>query len=218
MFTAPSTYSRITNVEEILKVSYRTKYHAAKQLAKWQNNGQVAFSGPDGYIWVTPYRPEIHGILEDAGYHDEGLYVPFSGTTYGRPEKYQKLIELAKTSCKAYTQEEAFKVASEKGIQPVNVDSTLYQVEEFTSYTDPETQIHYTELVMTFLANNSGKNVGTFIVVNDHTLVICDEYGRSFLVTATSSDLIDDLVGKLVNSGYTSTTYPECYVHQPSFF
>lgn len=211
MFTQPIKHTRLASLEEVLNFSYRTD-SSATPLTKWQNNGQIAFANQYGIVYVTPYRPEIHSILQEAGYKEESLYVPFSNGEK-RPEEYKWLAKIAEEENWAETHEEAFEVASKKGIRRVMV-SEKYQIKEISHYDDTDTHTAYLPLTMKFLMNESKDNIGTYILVDEKTIVICDEYGRTFLLKAKT--VVNDLVNALIDAGYTRTVHPERYVVRKS--
>ena len=208
MFNTPIKHTRLTTMDEVRKFSFLTNRRNATPMKKWQNNGQIAYSDEYGNVFVTPYRSEIHGILKDAGYTESALYVPFSNGEE-RPVTYQWLEKIAYEENWAETHEEAFKIASEKGIKPVVVEEK-YQVREISFYNDTENHATYAALTTKYLLNQSKENIGTYIVVDQKTLVICDEYGRTFLVKAKT--IINDLVNALIDAGYTRTAHPERYI------
>ena len=210
MFTQPIKYTRLKSMQEVLNFSYRTN-SSATPLTKCQNNGQIAFTDHHGFVYVTPYRPEIHDILQESGYKDGSLFVPFSNGEK-RPLEYQWLAKIAEEECWAKTHEEAYNVASNKGIQPVKANGK-YQIKEILTFYDTDTD-SYLPLTMKFLLNESEDNIGTYILVDEKTIVICDEYGRTFLVKAKTA--VNDLVNTLIDSGYTRTVHPARYViHKP---
>lgn len=201
MFKAAHQYTPITTLSELLDLSYKTDTHTATPLARWQNNGQVSFTDTNGVLYVTPYRPEIHDLLEREGYHEKGLYVPFSDGEY-RPSAYRHLADLAHEACWAYTQMQAKEVANSKGIRHVNVPEGAYDAVEIrrtlkwnNHWIDP--------LVMLYLMNGTGSNIGTYRVVgNNEAVLVCDENGRTWLVTPLTGDL-DTFVCDLFAAGYT---------------
>ena len=209
MFTQPIKHTPLNSLQEVMSFSYRTE-NRAKPRTRWQNNSQVAFTDEFGNVLVTPYRPEVHRILAEAGYREEAMYVPFSNSEE-RPDAYQWLAKIAEEEAWALTHEEAFKVASKKGIKPVLANGK-YWIKEFSDYDYDDTDTHtiYTALTMKFLHNQSRENIGTYIIVDDKTLVICDELGRSFLLKAKT--VVNHLVNELIDAGYTRTLHPEWYI------
>ena len=212
MFNTPIKHTRLNSLEEVIKFSHRTGGRLNDMpLMKCSNNGQIAFSDEFGNVLVTPYRSEIHSILNEAGYREGGFFVPFSNGEK-RPEEYRWLAKIAEEENWAETYEEAAKVATEKGIKPVELAPQKLQIKEITSlYSDHETGNIYHRLILQFLSNNGKDNIGTYIIVDEKTLVICDEYGRTFLVKAKT--VINDIVNNLIDAGYTRTAHPEWYIH-----
>ena len=211
MFTTPIQHRPLRNLDEVLKFSYPTDFFATP-LTKWQNNGHIAFADQNGNVHVTPYRVETHPILEEAGYIEKSLSVPFSNSE-NRPDFYKWLVKIAEEENWAYTHEKAYEIALSKCIQPVRVKEK-YQVKEITFYDDTKSHIIYKALTLQFLHNNSAENIGTYIVVDDKTVVVCDEYGRTFLVKVKT--VINDFVNALIDARYTRTQHPEWYIQEYS--
>ena len=211
MFNAPIRHTRLSTLEEVMNFSYRTDFRATP-MAKWQNNGQIAHADQYGVIYVTPYRREIHSILENAGYKDGSLYVPFSSGSETLPDEYQWLVRVAEEENWASTYEEAFQKASSRGIQPVKV-SGKYQIREISRmFDDTEHHTFYFPMTMMFLANNTDKNIGTYIIIDEKSVMLCDEYGRTFLVKVKT--VINDFINSLIAAGYTRTIHPWFYVRK----
>lgn len=212
MFITPIRHTQLTSMEDLLKFSYRTNERSEHKLIVTQNNGQIAFSNEYGWVYVTPYRPEVHDILKNAGYSEKhSLFVPFSNGE-PRPEEYQWLAKIADEESWAYTFEKASKIASEKGILPVEV-TEKYQIKRiFSAWDDNIDHKIYYPLTMKYLMNETDKNVGTYIYLDERNIIVCDEYGRTYFVRAHI--LINDLVNALIEAGYTRTPHPEKYVHK----
>ena len=184
--------------------------HSDEKMIYTYNNGQVAYADENGWVYVTPSRPEIIGILIAAGYKEShNLWVPFSNGE-DRPAAYVFLAKIADEESWAYTHQKAKKVADEKGIKPVTLEQK-FQIKEISYHTDPDSGIRYEALTMIYLLNETSANVGTYIIVDEKTLVVCDEYGRTFLLKAKS--VINDAVNALIAAGYKRTVHPERYVH-----
>lgn len=210
MFNTPIRHTQLTSMEELLKFSYRTNNTSEHKLVVTQNNGQIAFADKDGYIFVTPFRSEIHSILAEAGYKERHcLFVPFSNGE-NRPEEYQWLAKIANEENCSETFEKAYNISQKKGIKPVQVDGR-YKVKEIWSYYDDKlSSTIYRPLTTLYLFNDSAENIGTYILVDEKTLVVCDEYGRTFLLKAKT--IVNDLVNALIDAGYTRTVHPEWYI------
>lgn len=210
MFTTPIRHTSLKSMEELFKFSYPTEHKAKKPYVFWQNNGQIAFSDKLGMIWVTPYRTEIHSILNEEGYSESAIFVPFSnGEEY--PEAYAWLKDIAEQEKRAMTHEEAFEKATERGIKSVSIKAKVQVKEIIGWYEDEESNARYEPMTMMYLMNNTRENIATYIVVDEKTLLICDEYGRTFLVKVKT--VINDIVNALIEAGYTRTAHPERYIH-----
>lgn len=210
MFTTPIRHTYLKSMEEVMNFSYRTGSRATP-LTRWQNNGQIAFADQYGNVYVTPYRDEIHRIMEESGYKEKFIFVPFSNGEQ-RPDEYQWNVKIAEEENWALTYEEAAQVAQNKGIRRVMV-SEKYQIKEISSfYDDTDTHTIYLPLTMKFLMNETKDNIGTYIFVDEKTLVICDEYGRTFLLRAKT--VVNDIVNALLDAGYSRNIHPEMYIRK----
>lgn len=211
MFAAPISYNRLTTLEEVMNYSYLTEKVSDHTMVWCQNNGQIAFSDAEGCIRVTPYRPEIHGILQEAGYHEYTIWVPFSNYYDVAPERYKWLQKMAEEACYAYTYAEAKKIADEKGIKSVEVNQKVH-VKQISYFIDETSQMVFSEMATKFLFNESKENIGTYILVDTKTLLVCDEFGRTYLVKV--KNVINSVVNTLIRAGYKLTQHPEYYVRK----
>ena len=209
MFNTPIKHTRLSTLEEVKDFSFTNFGVQAKPMTYCQNNGQIAYADNWGWLYVTPYRSEIREILEKEGYREGAIFVPFSNGEE-MPEAYKWLSKIADEENWAETYEMAFQVATEKGIKPVKVENQKFHIMETRFYYDEKTGTSYKALAIQFLLNDSRKNIGTYIIIDEKTLAICDEYGRTFLVRAKT--IINDLVNSLIDAGYTRTVHPEWYI------
>ena len=205
----PIAYTPLTSVDEIFKFSYRTTHTSDLSTVRWQNNGQIAFTDANCQVWVTPYRPEIHKILEDAGYREYGIFVPFSNPG-PIPKEYENLKKMADDACYAYTYEKAKKIADSKGIKAVEINQKVH-VRQISYFMDESTKKAFSEMATKFLFNQSSDNIGTYVVVDQKRLLVCDEYSRTYLITVNNA--INDIVNTLIKAGYKQAAHPEWYVH-----
>lgn len=208
MFNEPIKHVRLRDINDLYKFSYLTDRRATP-MTKWDANGHIAYCDSHGAVLVTPYRSEINGILKSMGYRDKYMRVPFSNGEK-RPEAYKWLCKIATEENWAETFEIAFKKAVEKGVKTLCDFEQKIQIKEIERFQDAETNNTYLAMTRMFLPRESRENVGTYIVVNDRTLVICDEYGRTFLVK--TKRVINEMVNQLIEAGYTRTVHPEKYV------
>ena len=211
MFTNPIKRTRITTMEDLLNSSFMTRNRSNKFCIKCECNKHIAFSDEFGRIWVTPYRQEIHLVLSYNGYKNGELDVPFSDTDEVI-DSYKWLIDIANQENWATTYEKAFEYASEKGIKPVDISTHPVQIREIRFwYDDTKSHKKYYGMIDQFLRNGSEKNIATYIIVDEKTILICDEYGRTFLVKVKI--IINDIVNALIDAGYKRTLHPERYVY-----
>jgi len=210
MFTAPIQHTRLRGMEDLLKFSFKTNFCSDQRNIFCFLNEQIAFTDCSGYIYVTPFRSEISNILVAAGYKTATLLFPTISET--DEEAYHWLRCIANDENWAETYESAHFLSVSKGIKPVTIDTHKLQLREILySYDDNATHKKYERMITQFLRNDTEDNIATYILVDEKTVLICDEYGRTFLVKAKT--VINDVVNALIDAGYTRTTHPEKYVH-----
>ena len=111
------------------------------------------------------------------------------------------------------TYEEAYKIASQKGILPVVLNQNVAITELSRSYIEHATRKLYCPLANMFLHGQSRDNIGTYIIDDDKkTLLACDEYSRTFILRATSETEMQDVINVLRSAGYTQNEYSEHYI------
>lgn len=224
MFDQPIHSTPLSTLEDIKKFSYEYGVLKAvsddKEFIKTfcQNNGQIAICDETQFVWVTPYRSEISSILKQNGFTEKSFYVPFSNG--GEiPDRYKWLKIIADAENWAETHCMAKAISNQKGLKEIRYDSaTNFKITEierlFTERDNPNhpecEKILYQPMVQMYLMNNTGANVGTYIIVDKKTLLICDEYGRTFLIKAKT--VINHYVNLLLEAGYTHNSHAECYV------
>lgn len=135
----------------------------------------------------------------------------FPGTDISEDSAYDWLKSIADEENWAETFESAFKIASEKGIKSVEVNTENLRIKNIVySYEDNPAKKKYGSMITQFLTDDTENNIATYIIVDEKTVLICDEYGRTFLVKAKT--IINDLVNAMIEAGYTRTVHPEKYV------
>ena len=79
MFTPLIRRVELSGLEELKKFS-ELHYNGRSEQRKvfYQNNGQIGFVDEMGNYFVTPYRTEIHSILQSCGYKEYCIFVPNS--------------------------------------------------------------------------------------------------------------------------------------------
>ena len=212
MITTPIQHKALKSMKDVMRWTYRIhSMSEEKCVAKTvaiQKRRAIMLADEAGCIYVTPYRPEIRGILEKAGYtytNECTLLVPFSGSEV--PTRYKWLEKIAEEENWASTYEKAAQVANQKGIKPVKVGKG-YSIREISSpYYDRDDKTIYIPMIEMYLDLATDKNVGTYVLVNEHTLVVCDEYGRTFILK--NSKGVYNMVNSIINAGYTRMLHPE---------
>ena len=210
MFTNPIKHTRFNTIGEVYRFSYKTNGRT-EPFSYFEKKGNIAFSDANGEIHVTPFRSEIKGLLNSEGYKNTPMYVPFCGDE-DEPDAYSWLRAIADEENWAETYETAFKLSSARGIKYVKLNTQKLQIKEILyCYDDVANHRKYERMIMQFFTYNTKDNIATYIFVDEKTVLICDEYGRTFLVKAKT--VINDVINALIDAGYTRTTHPEKYVH-----
>ena len=212
MFNQPIQRTILTSVEEIKRYSFLMNgIISSEKMVRYQNNGQIAYADEAGRIYVTPYRKEIHEILANAGFEEGSLSVPFSNGG-SIPESYEWLKKIALQENWATTHVIAYGLSSCKNIKCVDlssIDEKMHVCEIFR-YEDKETKKIYHNMVNLWIPNDEGDNISTYIIIDKKTLIVCDEYGRTFLIKVKS--VINDIVNLLIDAGYRHNPNPARYV------
>lgn len=118
--------------------------------------------------------------------------------------------------------EKCSKAAAERQIRSVEIQEDIvfhditfhdYSFEEKTTLSfTVSSQITCKGMIQAYPICNGMKNVGTFIYC-DTFLVVCDEYGRTFLFQQVSEEKsLIPIVNQLIEAGYTINPTPDEYV------
>ena len=212
MFNTPIKHTRLKNLQEVFDFSYVTSFKDRPK-KKYKTDGYIIFTDQIGNVFFTPVRPEIDDILKENGYQNSRTPISFSPEN-ANPFSLLWIEKIAKEENWAYTYECAFNFACSKGIKPVTINNDDFEIVEIifnNKYDDINTHTCYYGLTKKFL-KDSKHNIGTYIFVDEKTIVICDEYGRTFLLK--SKTIINDLVNTLIDAGYTRTIHPERYLYK----
>lgn len=215
MFTPNIRKVALTTMEDLIKFSERDyRYTSNQRKVYCQNNGQIAFVDETGSYYVTPYRTEIHSILRNNGYTEGGLFVPNSSGEK-TSERYAWLRAMANRQNWATTQEEAHKVATDKGLKKVKFECNPkhYNYREVETYLEDGSWI-FTPMVSMYMSNSSEEYVGTYILVDKYTILVCDEYGRTFKLGVHTQHAYYSIVNALIDAGYTENHHPEYFVRK----
>lgn len=207
MFARPIKYSPLNSLEELIDFSIQLPCNHEERLRKiWNvNSGWVIFYNSSYSHFLTPWRPEIPKILKEHDiFENNKLFVP-PVSEYDKT-RANWLWKIASEECWAYAHQEAKKIADEKGIKEVEIAESV-KVREITfDYNG------YRPMVMKSLSNDSRLNIGTYILVDDKTVYVCDEYGRSYVVEVKK--VINDVINMLIDAGYTRNIHPWLYIQE----
>lgn len=215
MFNTPIRHVPLTNLGEVYHYSIEA-YSPPDEAFTFCviDEDHIAFTNTYGTVFITPYRNEVPEILSKSDYKRGEILVSLSENRYALPA-YQWIRKIADEENAARTYEVAYEKAKEKGIKPFSPDTRGLQIKEIplgSYYQDDSTNIRYNSLEDIFFRFQSGDNIGTYIIVNEKTLVVCDEYSRTFLIK--TKYIINDIVNNLINAGYTRTLHPEWYIKE----
>lgn len=224
MFFEPVRYTKLRNAFEVMKYSKLVFTQSNTSIKKVYciYRDQIIFVDENGYGYMTPYREEIMDVLEkEDGYKSSSfiLNMPESSRKeidrQMQQEDYKWLMQMANSEEWNLTFEKAHTAAQNNNVKEVEIDESLIRF--FQDVTTEEYilgagkgSIAFKGMVEKHLNNGSELNVASFIRFNSTTLLICDNYGRTFLVRFTKST--NHVVNQLLEAGYTYTTYPWLYV------
>lgn len=217
LFPEPIRSKKLQSLEDVKKFSEYVVNPDSRKMVKvfWQNNGQIAFTDDFGQIFVTPYRTEVREILSQNGYIERDIPVPYSSGSSDIPVHYTWLKKIAERENWAETHEKAYQHAQKNDIKPVVLEFSSKQLRyrEITEcYSDKNTSLEYRPMVEMYLMNGTEENVATYIIIDDLTLLVCDEYGRTFHITAHQKATFNNVVNSLIDAGYYHNPHPEAYV------
>ena len=109
-----------------------------------------------------------------------------------------------------------FRSAEKKGIKSVKFDEEQLEVFRDVSESDQDLDgFTYTSMTNPKYVQLSQENVGTYIRTNFKTVLLCDEYGRTFLLKFGLS--ANEFVNKLNEAGYKPNCMPWNYAWEKMF-
>ena len=226
MFIAPINYSPLTTLEELENFSKLEGYRPNNPVKAYcTNNGVVAYTDANNTLWVTPSRPEITELLEKEGFERKSFCVPYSNGEK-RDSHFMWLAKIATEETWNYTYAQAMKIAEKRQLQIVDFRhaETKYRITEINSdyieelYTTPpesRPELVYSPMTMQYLMNETDQNIGTYIIIDSKKFLVCDGYGRTYLVETKSC--INELINMLILAGYSRTQNPQFYVKNSLF-
>lgn len=212
MFYAPIRHTPLKYPSDVLNFSCYTGYTAEKIKTFFQKDSDIFICNEDGKVFATPFREEIPIVLEEFGFKQECFEGGFSPIPRRISEKYFILQEMAEREKQLKFYEENFKKSPQRDSSytiPENLRFSNYEI------TGPRTvgiNIEY-NIRPLFCENNENHNISTFIIFhNDNRILLCDEYGRTFLISFNSTDDLHIFVNFLLESNFSYTIHPEEYI------
>lgn len=211
MFDPPIKCTRLKTMEELISFSYKSTSSGAPLSYFWLSD-HVAFLFTDSYgsVFIAPWRPEITSLLCKNQYQvNESLKIPYE--LYSEPYRYTLLKDIAEQEIWAFTYEKAYEASQEKTIQPVSLEQVNFTITAIeSSRNDDNKRLSFQPMVEPLLDGDSADNVATYIIIDNKTLLLCDEYGRTFLLR--TKRVINPIVNKLMKANYTRNPNPEKFV------
>lgn len=211
MLFNPIKHTKLETIEDIKNFSCLTnKFYKAKTY--YNNNGRIFFVDFDNIVKIIPYRPEILQIMEQAGFSNDSELENFQNAEYSL-DRYSWLSKIAEEENWNHTYQTAHTVAAKKGLKDISLSEKVQIREIPTSsyfYDEYDTNFYYQTMVKKFLTDDSEINIGTFIIIDNKTLLMCDNYGRTFLLKV--KDCINDVANLLLKAFYKRNSTPEKFV------
>lgn len=211
MIFAPIKHSKLETVEDIRSFSCMTNKFS-KTRTYYNTKERIIWVDYDQIVRVTPYRPEIIERFENTLFTRDPALLNFQSEC-DNFTRYSWLKQIAEEENWNYTYEIAHIIAGQKGLKGISLPERI-QIREISPssyfYDGNDTSLYFSPMVKMFVSEGSGTNIGTFIIINNKTLLMCDNYGRTFLIKV--KDCINDVVNSLLMSHYTRNSTPENFV------
>ena len=224
MFYQPTRNVKIKNFEELKKFSICMKGYVVDEPKKFcQYQEQVVFVTEEKIAYVCPERDGIFDIMKKEGYEEGDFFVinqekSFIEKLYAtiKGKQYNWFLKMKKEEENNLLYERLHMIAEEKGIKSVKFDEEQLEVFRDVSEADQDLDGYtYTSMTNPKYALLSKENVGTYIRTNSKTVLLCDEYGRTFLLKFGLS--ANEFVNKLNEAGYKPNCMPWNYVWEKTF-
>ena len=159
-----------------------------KKFCKYQN--QVVFVTEEKIAYVSPEREGIFDIMKKEGYEEGDFFVinqekSFIEKLYStiKGKEYNWFLKMKEEEEKNLLYERLHIIAEKKGIKSVEFDEEQLEVFRDVSESDQDLDgFTYTSMTNPKYVLISQENVGTYIRTNSKTVLLCDEYGRTFLL------------------------------------
>lgn len=224
MFSKPIRHVKLKGFSDLANYSlslFEFKLQSErKQYCIYQEN--VVYVTEEGQVYVTPIRPEVCSILKENGYTEAGFSIPYKGKEFVEKlnylinsDGYKWLIKIAEEEIFYYMFEQAHYVAKKKGIKEVEVKREFVEMYADVSMEEKKFgEYLYTGMLDKKFKLLSENNVGTYIRVNEDTILLCDEYGRTYYIKIKVQDYVNDFINQLIDAGYTRNRFPWEYVYK----
>lgn len=219
MFGDLIKYRRLQSLDEVKAISMAYKTESAKGYQIRDEN--IIFSDGTGVGWITPFRLEISQILEDEGYKTKNMYTILPDNFFESKE-YSWLRKMAKESIWDAVFRKCREISKDDGIDTTKLptEEDFVSVVEVTygEYIDEECNLKVKPMITEAIERLT--NVGSFIIIDNQHLLICDEYGRTFYTKSRIN--VNDAVNKLQESKFSRNIIPARYVFEidyiPNYF
>ncbi len=224
MFGEPIRHTRLDSFNELLKVSYEVFGKTDEPMILCHCNGHIAFTDSNGQLFVTPYRHEVTEILENQGeYKWKVIDVPFSYERKEKlPEAYFWLIKKAKQENWSYIYEKAKEIADQRRVKSPDLPMektdpsyipmvTVHFIKEGWKTDTSEGTMWFMPMVSQNVTNWE-ENVGTYIILDEYCIVVCDEWGKTYFIQTKRN--VSDLVNRLKDAGFYWTPHPAKFVRK----
>lgn len=218
MFYEPIRYVPFASLEELKENSIQmfvSCLGSPKQYTHYQDS--IVYIDGRSQTFVTPLRRETPKILEDNGYKEGEYFIRSADKEYIDKlrfavdgEEYKWLEYMAKEQSWNFAYQEAHKTALRKNIQEIEPD--MYPIAELECIEDEKTIGNTTFNRMMTNKILGYANVGSFIRESNNRVLLCDEYGRTFLVTFKYS--ANEFINQLIDANYTRALYPWIFIQK----
>lgn len=216
MFNTPAKYVPMErNMEELKKFSLPICQECFKPLTYGVCNGQIAFVDEDRCTYVTPARTSAYDVLYENGYQKTNMFIPFFSKK-NKGERYYDLEKMAEESTWNKTFSYAKAKSNEKAIKDINIKNNFIEkIKDVTKSSiiaelDNGRKYSVSGMINPYLIEECEKNIASFICLDNRNVILCDDYGRTFLVKLNKS--FSNFICALICAGYKLTTRPELYV------
>lgn len=229
MFYAPFRELPSPNtIEELYEYAYSIKSPIdwiPQKNSFYQIRNQVyLISNSVQKLYLVPEWPQLSKILQKSYLQlqptpdvpKEKLFAQQHASQWKTLVEYSNMVQWSHVfpKCKA--------IADQKGILPCDIPMDLFDVTDVTFHPH-ELKAHYPDVYsrssITFYGminpsfwQRDSHFVGTFIFIQNF-LLVCDEYGRTFLLQAKNPQSpLDEAVNRLLDTGYTFATFQNGFI------